>query len=626
MDKKKIGAALSVVAAVTAGATAYASTINNLDTDKNTNSMIQPNYADKSYDYYSLVKADYTNDLKNTAIANETRTVQNTKETEEEVAKIEENAKSILATNITVKQEKDTDVSDKEVSDNKENEVEVQKETIDNNKKVTTPTNVTPINEELEVTNSEDNTDNLKKKSIEESKAEEESTEPDQQKEKEVSGDIKLAENTENSDPNLEEDKVAIDNNEDQDSNESEEDNQIEELASSVDSINYLDNNSEVVESKEDEVTLEDKAKDESENKAIQAVKYVNVEALNLRNSMSMDDNSNVVKTLLAGEKVTGTVEGDWLNTKDGYLKLSYLSDNYPQALIDSINEKQTAIEEENARLKAQEAKKAQEQKEAQKAKEEAQVASKKAEESQNQAKQAQAPKQEGQAFTGWVYNTNALNVRDKASNGKILGALTKGYKVSGQILNGWVKFDYNGKTAYASAAYLSTTEIADQPKIKENNSNNQNSQQTSDSEEVLDEQEVVVEEKQSASNSNVNGQQAANIASGFVGSPYVWGASNPSIGFDCSGLVKYVYQQLGVNLPHSSGAQFNSGYAVNINSLKPGDIVFFSNRGSLDHVGIIVSSDGTFIHASTPRSGVKYDNVYSSYYQKVFSGARRIF
>ena len=129
-----------------------------------------------------------------------------------------------------------------------------------------------------------------------------------------------------------------------------------------------------------------------------------------------MDDNSNVVKTLLAGEKVTGTVEGDWLNTKDGYLKLSYLSDNYPQALIDSINEKQTAIEEENARLKTQEAKKAQEQKEVQKAKEEAQVASKKAEESQNQAKQ------EGQAFTGWVYNTNALNVRDKASNGKILG------------------------------------------------------------------------------------------------------------------------------------------------------------------------------------------------------------
>ena len=131
MNKKKIGAALSVVAAVTAGATAYASTINNLDADKNTNSMIQPNYADKSYDYYSLVKADYTNDLKNTAIANETRIVQNTKETEEEVANIEKNAKSILATNITVTKEKD---SNEEVSDNEEKEVEVQKETIDNSK------------------------------------------------------------------------------------------------------------------------------------------------------------------------------------------------------------------------------------------------------------------------------------------------------------------------------------------------------------------------------------------------------------------------------------------------------------------------------------------------------------
>jgi len=70
MNKKRIGAALSLVAAVSAGATAYASTINNLESDKNTNAIFTPSYSDNTYDY-NFVKSDYTNDLKNTAIANE---------------------------------------------------------------------------------------------------------------------------------------------------------------------------------------------------------------------------------------------------------------------------------------------------------------------------------------------------------------------------------------------------------------------------------------------------------------------------------------------------------------------------------------------------------------------------
>ena len=132
MNKKKIGAALSVVAAVTAGATAYASTINNLEADKNTNSMIQPDYQDRSYDYYSLVKSDYTNDLKNTAIANEEREVQNTKQTEEDVAKIEQKAKDILATNIYVKKEEDSNQKDN--SEAKDEQVEVSEESYENEK------------------------------------------------------------------------------------------------------------------------------------------------------------------------------------------------------------------------------------------------------------------------------------------------------------------------------------------------------------------------------------------------------------------------------------------------------------------------------------------------------------
>ena len=637
MNKKKIGAALSVVAAVTAGATAYASTINNLEADKNTNSMIQPDYQDRSYDYYSLVKSDYTNDLKNTAIANEEREVQNTKQTEEDVAKIEQKAKDILATNIYVKKEEDSNQKDN--SEAKDEQVEVSEESYENEKNEEEKSNTN----DLEVVAYDDKKldeveeESTEEENIEESTAEETNSNEEEELDhsnQELEEDESEASNKESGEDESEDNEVIAYDNKNLDSEKEESEDNIEEDSEIADAnaINYLDSNNENIESNENKDN-----EIEAETTPTVTSKFVNVEALNLRDTKSMDDNLNVIRALVAGEKVTGEVEGEWLHTEEGYLKLSYLSDEYPQTLVDSINEKQKAKEEENKKIKAEEEKKAKEEakkaREEEKTKQEAQAAAKKAEESQKQAKEEQTNTQEkGQAFTGWVYNTAALNVREKAQDGKILGALTKGTKISGEILNGWVKFDYNGKTAYASSAYISTTEVAEErTDNQEQNSNqqdnNQNQQQNQQEvEEVVEEQEIVAEEHQAAPASNASGQQAANIASGFVGSPYVWGASNPSVGFDCSGLVKYAYQQLGVNLPHSSGAQFGSGYVVNINSLQPGDLVFFSNRGSLDHVGIVVSSDGTFIHASTPNSGVKYDNVYSSYYQKVFSGARRIF
>ena len=121
------------------------------------------------------------------------------------------------------------------------------------------------------------------------------------------------------------------------------------------------------------------------------------------------------------------------------------------------------------------------------------------------------------------------------------------------------------------------------------------------------------------------SGQQAANIASSFVGHPYVWGAAAPG-GFDCSGLVYYSYAQLGVNLNRTSQAQYSNGYAVGLNNLQPGDLVFFSYGGGIDHVGMIVGYDGSFVHASNPTRGVVIDNVFSQWYQDVYVGARRIF
>jgi cell wall-associated NlpC family hydrolase len=96
---------------------------------------------------------------------------------------------------------------------------------------------------------------------------------------------------------------------------------------------------------------------------------------------------------------------------------------------------------------------------------------------------------------------------------------------------------------------------------------------------------------------SSTLGGQAVAIAEQYLGVPYVWGGASPS-GFDCSGLVMYVYAQLGVSLPHNAAAQMSALPAVPLSDLEPGDLVFFNGAS---HVGIYVGN-GTMIHA--PHTG----------------------
>ena len=113
-------------------------------------------------------------------------------------------------------------------------------------------------------------------------------------------------------------------------------------------------------------------------------------------------------------------------------------------------------------------------------------------------------------------------------------------------------------------------------------------------------------------------GLRAVQIANRLTGIPYVWGGASPRSGFDCSGLVQYVYARLGISLPHYTVSQFHRGRAVSRSSLRPGDLVFFSG---LNHVGIYAGG-GKYIHA--PRTGltVRWASLSSApgYY-----GARRI-
>ena len=107
----------------------------------------------------------------------------------------------------------------------------------------------------------------------------------------------------------------------------------------------------------------------------------------------------------------------------------------------------------------------------------------------------------------------------------------------------------------------------------------------------------------------------AASIALRYLGVPYVWGGASPS-GFDCSGLVMYVYAQLGISLPHYTVAQWNA--TDPISSPEPGDLVFFNGLG---HVGIYIGG-GRFVNAPHTGSVVRIDSMSSF---GGYDGARRV-
>jgi peptidoglycan DL-endopeptidase CwlO len=109
-------------------------------------------------------------------------------------------------------------------------------------------------------------------------------------------------------------------------------------------------------------------------------------------------------------------------------------------------------------------------------------------------------------------------------------------------------------------------------------------------------------------------------IALRYLGVPYRWGGASPS-GYDCSGLVMYVYGKIGISLPHHAASQFGYGRSVSRSQLRPGDLVFFNG---LSHVGIYVGG-GSFVHAPHTGDVVKISSLWDSWYAATWVGGRRL-
>lgn len=112
--------------------------------------------------------------------------------------------------------------------------------------------------------------------------------------------------------------------------------------------------------------------------------------------------------------------------------------------------------------------------------------------------------------------------------------------------------------------------------------------------------------------------------ALGQVGRPYRLGGMTPE-GFDCSGLVKYVYAQAGVNVPRTARAQHDAGRGIKMAQAQPGDLLFYSfSGGQVDHVAIYLGDDQA-VHAPASGRAVIVASVHLPYWKRHFVDAARI-
>jgi cell wall-associated NlpC family hydrolase len=120
-------------------------------------------------------------------------------------------------------------------------------------------------------------------------------------------------------------------------------------------------------------------------------------------------------------------------------------------------------------------------------------------------------------------------------------------------------------------------------------------------------------------------GSEAVVRAIALLGTPYEFGGNGPDT-FDCSGLVRYVYQELGFVVPRTALEQYHAAIAVDLDHLEPGDLLFFRTQGQdVSHVAIYAGS-GRFVHAPQTGRVIELRTLDDAYFRQRLVGAGRLF
>lgn len=182
--------------------------------------------------------------------------------------------------------------------------------------------------------------------------------------------------------------------------------------------------------------------------------------------------------------------------------------------------------------------------------------------------------------------SADGLKVRKTPSlDGEIVNLVAYGEELEViEEMDGWVKVLYDGQETYVSAEFVS---------VGRNLKTALNMSEFLYGEGVSDVRVDLCE-----------------YAKQFLGNPYVWGGTSLTNGADCSGYVLSIFAKYGISLPHSSRAQANMGTKISMSEARPGDLVFYSKGGRINHVAIYIGG-GQVIHASSPKTGIRITSAY---------------
>ena len=365
-------------------------------------------------------------------------------------------------------------------------------------------------------------------------------------------------------------------------------------------------------------------------------VAEVGAEVLNVRASASQD--SEVVATVSEADEIEVVEDcGEWLKVAIspdcyGYVSVDYVNAETQYKVAESIEEEQARLAEEQAAAEAAWLEYL--------AQQEAEQAAAEAEWLAYVEQQNAASQQTAQTTSGTSQSSSDAQAAADAAYQEYLDAQAAADAATQQADEQLV-YDTAAQAQEAYADFLAAQNAADQAAAGQTVTQDTAGQDTgyveadysednytddtytddvyTDDTYVEDTSSDEYVEDASGSSASTLGQEIANFACQFVGNPYVWGGTSLTNGADCSGFTQSVMAHFGIGISRTAASQSGGGTPVDLGSIQPGDLLFYSDGGSIGHVSIYIGN-GQVVHASNPTNGI----IISSYSYRTPCSARR--